>query len=160
MLADDLKAVCSITNMANKLRLSRIRFYQLRKEGVFPEPVPVGCSERELYPLELQQKCIEIRKTGIGLNGKPIVFNTPRTKKPKKSANPKKSQNRQNNRYEELAATLRKWKWDVTHVDVKTAVKIKYPEGLEQHPDDGLVLSDVIECFQEGTLKNSNETVK
>ncbi len=38
------------------------------------------CTCRGGYPLELQQKCIEIRKTVIGLNGEPIVFNTPELK--------------------------------------------------------------------------------
>jgi hypothetical protein len=159
MLLDNLKAVCSITNMANKLRLSRIRFYQLRKEGVFPEPVPVGCPERLLYPLELQQKCIEIRKTGIGLNGEPIIFNTPRTKKPKKSKRFKKSKNQPGGRYEELIDILRRWKWDVTYIDVKNAVNILYPEGLAQHTDEGLVLRDLIDYFKEGALKSSIKTV-
>jgi len=30
----DLKAVCSVTALAEKLRLSRARFYQLQKLGV------------------------------------------------------------------------------------------------------------------------------
>ena len=31
---NELKAVCSVTDMANKLGLSRARFYQLQKVGV------------------------------------------------------------------------------------------------------------------------------
>jgi len=157
MLKDNHEEDCSITEMAKKVGLSRIRFYQLRKEGVFPEPDDSSCPNHSFYTLQSQQKCIEIRKTGIGLNGKPIIFNAPRIKKPKKSRKPR---NQQNNRYEELAATLRQWKWDVTHIDVKNAVKIKYPEGLEQHPDDGLILRDVIDHLIEKASQNSNETVK
>ena len=40
MLPDyDLKAVCSVTALAKKLGLSRARFYQLQKMGVFCAPV-------------------------------------------------------------------------------------------------------------------------
>ena len=160
MLPDNLIAVCSITEMAKKVGLSRIRFYQLRQEGVFPEPVPVGCPERPLYTLELQQKCIEIRKTGISLNGEPIVFNTPRTVKSRKPKRPRKPEEQPEPRHEELAAILRQWKRNVTHIDVKTVVNIIYPEGLEHHPDDGLVLRDLIDYFDEGALKYCFETVK
>jgi hypothetical protein len=38
---------------------------------------------------------------------------------------------------------------NVTHVDVKDAVKSLYPEGLEQHSDEGIVLKDLFNYFRQ-----------
>jgi hypothetical protein len=73
---NDLKAVCSVTALAKKLNLSRARFYQLQKKGVFPTPIYCTRTQRPFYPSHLQQKCMDIHKTGIGLDGRPIFFNT------------------------------------------------------------------------------------
>jgi len=148
MLLDDLKAVCSITEMADKLGLSKIRFYQLRKKGVFPEPVHLGCPKRPFYTLELQRKRIEIRKTGIGHDGEPIIFNAARKKKSKKSE--KKPRKQPDPLYEQLANILRKWGRNLTHLDIKNTVNTLYPEGLAQHPDEGLILRDLVDYFNKG----------
>ena len=123
--------------------------------GVFPEPDYTIYDNHSYYTLESQQKCIEIRKTGIGLNGKAVIFNKPRTK----SNKTKKALCKTNNRYEELTAILRQWRWNVSCIDVKTAVKIKYPKGLKESHDDGKILRDVIDYFKEKMLENSNKTV-
>ncbi len=54
-LDNDLKAVCSVTELTKKLGLSRARFYQLQKMGVFPMPIYCTRTIRPFYPLELQQ---------------------------------------------------------------------------------------------------------
>ena len=51
--------------------IERQGFYQLQKKGVFPKPIYSG-PKRPYYPPYLQQKCIEIRKTGIGYKEKAI----------------------------------------------------------------------------------------
>jgi len=71
----DLKTVCSVSELAKKLDLSRARFYQLQKKGVFPVPVYCTRTKRPFYSSALQQKCINIRKTGIGFDGRPVIFN-------------------------------------------------------------------------------------
>ena len=68
------KSICSVTELARKLGLSRARFYQLQRSGVFPAPVYCLYTKRPFYPMDLQEKCLEIRKTGIGHNGRPIIF--------------------------------------------------------------------------------------
>lgn len=142
MLSDDLKEVCSVIEMAKKVGLSRVRFYQLQQKGIFPKPVYLGHPNRPFYPLDLQQKCIEIRKTGIGYNGQPVIFNTA----PKKSA--RKPQKQPDHRYEPFANILRQLGLNVSHVDVKDAVKSLYPQGLEKHPDEGIVLRDLFNHFR------------
>ena len=51
---DDFKAVCSVTELAKKLDLSRARFYQLQKVCVFPEPVYCIRTKRPFYPMDIQ----------------------------------------------------------------------------------------------------------
>ncbi|OAI47808.1 hypothetical protein AYO44_08930, partial [Planctomycetaceae bacterium SCGC AG-212-F19] len=60
-------------------------FYDLMEVGVFPRPVQHPSSKRPMYDLELQKKCLEIRQTGIGANGQPVLFN----RKPKKVGQPR-----------------------------------------------------------------------
>jgi signal recognition particle subunit SEC65 len=135
MLQDNnLQAVCSVTQMAAKLGLSRVRFYQLQKMGIFPKPVYLGNPEHPFYPLDLQQQCHDIRKTGIGLNGQPTIFYAPRKKKGRCSAN------QSEHKYEELADALRQMGLNVTIRKVKNAVNALYPEGLtQQHVEDGAI---------------------
>jgi len=133
MLQDNnLQAVCSVTQMAAKLGLSRVRFYQLQKMGVFPQPLYSG-PKRPFYPLDLQQQCHDIRKTGIGLNGQPTIFYAPRKKKGRCStvqAEPK---------YQELTESLRQMGLNVTGDKIKAAVRALYPDGLAE-PFDGEVI--------------------
>ena len=145
MLSDnDLKAVCSVTELAKKLGLSRARFYQLQKMGVFPKPVYCIRTKRPFYPLDLQQKCIDIRKTGIGHNGQLILFYTSRKNKFRKS--PSQS----DRKYEELTDVLSKMGLNVTCKKVKNAINVLYPGGLAQCPDEGMVIRDLFRYFKQG----------
>ena len=67
------KDVFSVTEVIIELGLSRARFYQLQNMGIFPKPLYSG-PNRPYYSQDLRQKCIKIRKTGIGDNGQPTVF--------------------------------------------------------------------------------------
>ena len=145
MLSDnDLKAVCTVTELAKKLGLSRARFYQLQNLGVFPKPVYCTRTRRPFYPLDLQQKCLDTRKTGIGHNGQPVVFYPSRQNKLRKS------QNSLDNKYEELTGILRQMGLNVTYDKVKNAVKALYPEELTQRPVDGSVIRDLFRHFKQG----------
>lgn len=75
------KSVVSVSEMASMCQLSRTRFYALMKVGVFPQPVRNAVNNRPIYDHELQTKCLEIRRTGIALNGQPVLFNKRRCKK-------------------------------------------------------------------------------
>ena len=144
MLSDNnLKAVCSVTEMAKKLGLSRARFYQLQKMGVFPRPVYCPRTRRPFYPLDLQQRCLAIRRTGIGHNGWPIVFYSMRKDKPVKP------QNQINPAYKQLADTLRQMGLNVTLNTVNNSVKALYPKGLPSHTDEGTVIRDLFRYLRQ-----------
>ena len=140
---NDFKAVCSVTALAKDLDMSRARFYQLQNAGVFPEPVYCIRTKRPFYPLDLQQQCIEIRKTGIGHNGLPIIFYRKRKDKPIKP------QNQPNNGHEQLAHTLRQLGLKITVSEVKNAVNTLYPQGTADN-DGGAIIKEVFRYFQNG----------
>ena len=102
------KSICSITELAKKLGLSRARFYQLQKTRVFPPPVYCIHTKRPFYPMYLQEKCLKIRKTGIGNNGRPIIFYS------KRGSMPRNPQNNQGQKYKGLADTLNQMGLNVT----------------------------------------------
>lgn len=140
---DDFKAVCSVTKLAKKLDLSRVRFYQLQKVGVFPEPVYCIRTKRPFYPMDLQQKCIEIRKTGIGHNGQPIIFYRKRKDKPVKL------QNQFNADYKQITDTLRQLGLKITVSEVKNTINTLYPQGTADS-DDGAIIRDLFRHFRRG----------
>ncbi|MHC4751807.1 MAG: helix-turn-helix transcriptional regulator [Planctomycetota bacterium] len=139
----DLKAVSTVTEVAKKLGLSRARFYQLQKTGVFPSPVYCIRTKRPFYPLELQQKCIEIRKMGIGFNGLPILFNASR------KTQSDKSKNHSDDKCEELVNILRAMRLSVNRNKVRGAIKALYPNGLAKGPIERKIIRDVFRYFKQ-----------
>ncbi|MBL7107329.1 MAG: hypothetical protein ISS77_06960 [Phycisphaerae bacterium] len=140
---NDFKAVCSVTELAKNLDMSRARFYQLQKVGVFPEPVYCIRTKRPFYPMDLQLQCIEIRKTGIGFNGQPIIFYRRRKNKPVKL------QNQFNADHKQLVDKLRRLGLKITVGEVKSAVNTLYPQGTADN-DGGAIIGDLFRHFQRG----------
>ncbi len=149
MLSDnDLKAVCSVTELTKMLGLSRARFYQLQKMGVFPKPIYCTRTKRPFYPLDLQQKCIEIRKTGIGHNGRPVIFYARRKDK---TAKDQQWSNPEFERFcQELTSILKQMGVRVTHSQVSKAVKVLHPKGLERYAVEGTIIRNLFSYFKEG----------
>jgi hypothetical protein len=69
------KSFVTVSEMAEMCQLSRSRFYDLIEAGVFPKPGRLPSSKRPICDRKLIEKCLEIRQTGIGLTGQPILFN-------------------------------------------------------------------------------------
>lgn len=80
-----VKGAVSVSEMCDMCSISRSRWYEMVASGVFPKPVHLPSMKRPVYDRSLQEKCLEIRATGVGLNGVPIVFN----RKPKKGGQAK-----------------------------------------------------------------------
>ncbi len=76
------KEVVSVSEMARMLGLSRARFYQLMKTGVFPKPEQSPETKRPFFDREKQEQCVEVRRTNRGVNGKVILFYTQRPPRP------------------------------------------------------------------------------
>jgi hypothetical protein len=70
----ETKAGVSVSEMARAVGLSRQRFHQLIKAGVFPEPLRDGATGRPYYDESGQQQCLEVRRRNCGVNGKVVLF--------------------------------------------------------------------------------------
>lgn len=136
---NDLNSVCSVSEMAGTLGLSRARFYQCLKTGVFPMPVYCIRTRRPFYSLDMQTRCMEIRRTGIGFNGQPVLFNKTRQKD--------NSPSQIDRKYKELASMLKGMGLKVTPVKVKDALAVLYPHGLANGSDEALVMRDIFRYF-------------
>lgn len=73
-----VKAAVSVSEMAEMCEISRSRWYELVDAGVFPAPVTILPIKRPVYDRALIEKCLQIKQTGIGLSGSPVVFNRKR----------------------------------------------------------------------------------
>ena len=126
--------ICSVSAMARKLKLSRARFYQLLEDGIFPPPAYCVRTQRPLYPHNLQQQCLTIRRTGVSASGQPVFFYALRTKRPAAS------RTRSNRICQELAQALEKMGLKATQKQLKQAIATLYPEGLPKQLEMGTVI--------------------
>ena len=123
------KAVVSVVEMSEMIDLSKSRFYFLMQSGIFPEPIRHESCKRPVFDLDLQQKCLDIRRTGIGCNGQPVLFNRKRRKhgtlpKPRPSQQPVSEEQAQ------LIESLRLLGLTANADDVQAALGELYPDGL------------------------------
>lgn len=84
-MSDELRTAVTVSEMARMVRLSRARFYELVRAGVFPAPLYE--KGRPVYTEELQAVCLEVRRRNRGVNGEPVLFYARRAAAP---ATPKK----------------------------------------------------------------------
>ena len=139
---NDLESICSVTEMARAVGLSRARFHELIKTGIFPPPVYCIQTKRPMYPSALQQKCLQIRRTGIGFGGQPVRFNAPR-----------RSQHAGSRRqcvtgHGDLAGVLEALGIRVARDELANAVRALYPEGLSEGPLQSAVIDNVVRYLQ------------
>ena len=77
-LGNGRRAAYSVVEVAKLCRLSRARFYDLLHEGAMPSPVYDLRTRRPIYTVELAAKCVEVRETNIGIDGRFVMFYEPR----------------------------------------------------------------------------------
>ncbi len=68
----------TVAAMIARLRMSRTRYYQLVKQGVFLPPVYNVRTRRPLCPREIVQRNLLVRETNVGVDGNPVLFNNHR----------------------------------------------------------------------------------
>ena len=117
------KAVVSVVEMATTCLLSRSRFYSLMRSGVFPQPIRNASNKRPVYDLDLQQKCLDIRRSGIGANGQPVLFNR-KSKTTSKRQRPKTTSD-----HVELIDALKSLGLQTTAEAAERALRELYPSG-------------------------------
>ena len=138
------KQVFSITEVAGLLQLSRARFYQLLQTGFFPKPLHDDRSKRPYYNLDLQQKCLECRQSGIGIDGSFMLFYSPRKKETKPRVRKVDPQ------IKELTETLVSMGLEVSFKEVEWVLKEKYPLGYEDE-EMGVLTREVFRYLKQKT---------
>lgn len=123
------KAIVSVAEMARMCGLSRARFYQLVKDGVFPWPLYNIETKRPFFTEEMQEICIEVRRRNCGVNGKAVMFYARRfgsTVVPK----PKRTPTTKPNQHAELIDGLKALGLvTVTAAQVEAALAKCFPSG-------------------------------
>jgi len=70
----------TLQELCDQLGISKTRYYQLQKKGVFPAPQRAG--NRPVFDNNLAQQCSEVVCTRTGVNGEPVLFNAKRKQEP------------------------------------------------------------------------------
>jgi hypothetical protein len=128
-LQSDVKCAVSVKDMATMCGLSRQRFAQLVKAGVFPAPIYDVATRRPFYAEETQKTCLEVRRRNFGINGKATLFYARRAGTPPTMSKLEKIQKA--DLYPEIVGGLKALGLTtVTPVQVAGAVKELFPAGM------------------------------
>lgn len=124
-----LKAAVSVSVMCELCSISRSRWYEMVASGVFPKPIRLPSMKRPVYDRSLQEKCLEIRATGIVTNSVPVVFNRRPKKMGQVKTKPKPTVVPQLD-HADLLDALKELGLATTAQVVNEAVTALYPNGL------------------------------
>ena len=139
------KQIISMTEMSKILNMSRARFYQLLQTGFFPKPLKDDRSKRPYYDLALQQKCLECKQSGIGIDGSFMLFYSPRKNGTRSFIKKKKHQDPVS---QELTDILNSMGVEIAFNEVMKALNKLYPDGTEGI-DQGLVTRELYRYFKQ-----------
>ena len=136
----NFKPIISVIDACRMLQLSRSRYYQLIQSGFLPKPKIDARSQRPYYDEELQEKLLECRQTGVGVDGSLLMFYTPRPQK--NNSDKKKPSKRIDPVIKDYVETLESMGVETTAQEVQETLKEIYPEGTNQE-DQGLVVREL-----------------
>lgn len=126
------KPAVSVTQMCVTLQLSRARFYELVKRGVFHPPVYSLATRRPFYLLEQQKDNVAVKETNIGVNGEFILFYQPRDKQTASTVrSPTEKTRPPSLQHPGLLEGLRSLGLTPTQEQVAAAVVESFPRGTE-----------------------------
>jgi hypothetical protein len=159
---EGLGGVVNVAKMCQMLNLSRSRFYQLIEQNFFLHPVYLLSSKRPIYTQEMVKINLEVRRQNVGVNGKIVMFYSPRTNDspttPARKRDTKEAGSKTvKGAHKELIVVLESLGLaNITAAQVGSAVKICFPQGT-QNVDFGDVVKDV---FRHIKCQNSSDNVE
>ena len=163
-MQDSVTAAASISDVARMVRLSRARFYQLIKSGIFPSPVYDIKTRRPYYTDKQQGVCLEVRKMNCGINGRPILFYARKapfkTSKLRPSARRNKK-NEQSSKWNGILEGLKSLGLEgIKSEQIEAIISSNYPSGIDDI-DEGEVLRT---CYrnlrQQKMRRNCSDNVR
>ena len=132
-----IKAVCKL------LRLSRSQFWNLQKQGIFPVCLKDQTTGRHYFNEELKDVCVEVRKTGIGINGYHHLFYDPR----KPSCKPRKVKSQNNGEMSAYLEILKSMGLDgITAKEIELAIISMYQDDVPT--EEGIMIRDLYRYFR------------
>jgi hypothetical protein len=164
-----IKEIVTIAEMARNIGLSRARFYELMKKGIFPEPSRNPQTKRPFYDRPQQEQCLLICRTNCGANGQAVLFYSrqPMSMPPPKRP-PGSKRKRLSDSSDEAAGQSRSALMDglrhglqqlglaeITPATIRTALADEYPDGHDQVDRSVLLLS----IFRRLKRQNSQDNV-
>ena len=135
------KAVVSVVEMAEMVGLSKSRFYTLMDEGVFPKPVSFAATKRPVFDFDTQKRVLDVRRTGITADGRPVLFNRKltKTRKPVQGRNSLPD----STEFVDLTDALKSLGLTTTNAAVAQAIAELFPNGDWKDGDQGEVIRQV-----------------
>jgi hypothetical protein len=130
-----VKTVTTVADVARMVGLSRARFYQLQRAGVFPWPCYAVDTHRPIYTEEQQRECLEVRRRNCGINGQPVLFYARRlgaVASARRPARPRPSAPGGAANHDETVEYLRGLGLTrVTAEQIESALRAEYPQGTD-----------------------------
>ena len=160
---EPLKEVVTVTEMARMCRLSRARFYQLTHEGIFPTPSRNEQTGRPFFDREQQERCLLVRRTNRGANGKTVIFYGCRLEasqpRPKRKQLPISKLRSGQARHDPVLMELRHGLAQLgmtnsTDVDIRQALTKAYPDGRRDVESADLLMAVFGELQRRNTADN------
>lgn len=145
LLDPNRRVVLTISDMARVVGLSRSRFYALMQQGVFPMPLYLIATKRPFFDERLRDECLNVRRTGLGVNDQPILFyprraGPPTTRSSKSTLRGKKKTPNINPRVLRLIELLKGLGVENPSPDSVTAALSEcFPNGSDEKADHELV---------------------
>jgi hypothetical protein len=152
---DEPSAGVSISDMARIVGLSRQRFHQLMKSGVFPQPLRDEVTGRPYYDESGQAQCLEVRRRNCGVNGKVVLFYARRQPVAVPSPRPKVARPAPTERHDDVLDGVRALGLaQATTAQVGETIKQLFPKGTA-----GVDLGEVIRAVFLHLRQNSGDSV-
>ena len=127
--------ILSVTEMARMLSMSRSRLYQLIKDGVLLGPVYDVESKRPFYSSDMIVRNLEAKRRNCGINGKPMLFYSPRKQEPVRATRAPRRQN--SGEHADLIEGLKAVGVEATEAAVNAALRTLYPADRGASTDEG-----------------------
>ena len=137
-VARSRRAVYSVVEVARLCRLSRARFYDLIAVGVMPPPVHCVRTKRPMYTAELASRCVEVRETCTGIDGRYVLFHERRAVVPPAEGSAPASTATRRRQValdpltQEMVESLRSMGVAAPQEEVVEAIRRRCPQGLSE----------------------------
>ena len=131
----DRNQIVSVKQMAAMLNMSRSRLYQLIHESVLLPPVYDIATKRPFFTAELIERNLEAKRRNCGINGKAMLFYSPRHGAGRP---PKPTQKRgSRSKHSDLIDGLKALGMKASNTDVDAALQELFPNDQGVSVDDG-----------------------